>query len=68
MEPKLFLLGLYPNNNIDCCQKIFINIGILQAKRVIDRFIMEEVWQTKHHAVVQRNVFMFTTGKKLHIL
>ena len=36
MEPKLFLLGLYPAGlNIDCCQKIFINIGILQAKRVI---------------------------------
>ena len=29
---------------------------------------MEEVWQTEHHAAVQRNVFVFTTGKITYTL
>lgn len=36
MEPKYFLLGLYPiGHNINHSEEIFINMGILQAKRVI---------------------------------
>ena len=36
VEPKFFLLGLYPTgHNISRDGKIFINMGILQAKRAI---------------------------------
>uniref|UniRef100_A0A673B4S3 Uncharacterized protein n=1 Tax=Sphaeramia orbicularis TaxID=375764 RepID=A0A673B4S3_9TELE len=35
-EPKLFLLGLYPEgHNINQPEQIFLNIWFLQAKRVI---------------------------------